>query len=38
MSFNICRGTMAAGVIDRLWRIRDIVKVLEDWEQADVSV
>jgi len=23
---------MAAGVMDRLWEIRDIVKIVEDWE------
>jgi hypothetical protein len=26
---------MAAGVTDKLWGISDIVKVLEDWEEAD---
>lgn len=27
----------AAGVINRLWKIGDIAKVLEDWEKASVS-
>jgi hypothetical protein len=40
MHYNFCRihktlrvtPAMAAGVMDRLWEIGDIVKVLEEWE------
>jgi hypothetical protein len=42
MNYNFCRihktlrvtPAMAAGVTDRLWLIRDIVQVLEDWENT----
>jgi hypothetical protein len=28
---------MAHGVMDQLWEISDIVKVLENWEERDVG-
>ena len=42
MHYNFCRihktlrvtPAMAAGVTDRLWGIRDIVRVLEDWKNT----
>ncbi len=42
MNYNFCRihktfrvtPAMAAGVTDRLWVIRDMVQVLEDWENT----
>jgi IS1 family transposase len=45
MHYNFCRihktlrvtPAMAAGVTDRLWGLADIVKVLEDWEEATKS-
>jgi hypothetical protein len=43
MHYNFCRihktlrvtPAMAAGVTDRLWKIGDMVQVLEDWENTN---